>query len=78
VASSGELQLQSEAERFVESLQSAEASFEEPNGQKESLQADYDQCKGKVCSFASQFMMLGVDYSDSLLKRTCSSRLSSS
>ncbi len=48
VASSEEIQLQSEAERFVESLQSAAAGFEEPTAQKAALQAEYNQCKEKV------------------------------
>ncbi|CAL8470018.1 g9560 [Coccomyxa elongata] len=48
VASSEQLQLQSEAERFVESLQSENASFEEPASERASLQAQYDECKKKL------------------------------
>lgn len=50
VASSEQVQLQSEAERFVESLQSEEASFEEPASYRASLEAQYEECKEKVCS----------------------------
>ena len=58
VASSEQVQLQSEAERFVESLQSEEASFEEPASESVSLQAQYDKCKGKV---RSKFSLLKTE-----------------
>lgn len=48
VASSREVQLQSEAERFVEALQSEAAEFEEPSDQTASLQAAYEASKEKV------------------------------